>query len=58
MGTLKNKKRLIEIIKKYRRGRATPEEIAFIEMYYQYFDKETKFSNSLSSDEKESLEND
>ncbi len=57
MGTLKNKKRLIGIIKKYRRGRATPEEIAFIEMYYQYFDKETKFSNTLSSDEKESLEN-
>ena len=48
--TLK-KKELIELIKKYRRGKASPEEIVFLEKYYQYFDKEEKVSESLTENE-------
>ena len=48
--TLK-KKELIELIKKYRRGKASPEEIVFLEKYYQYFDKEEKIAESLTENE-------
>jgi len=45
------KNELIELIKKYRLGKASPEEIVFLEKYYQYFDKEEKISESLTENE-------
>jgi transmembrane sensor len=51
----KRKKELIRLIKKYRQGKANPQEIAFLETYYEYFRKEAKISSELSDSQKESL---
>ena len=45
------KKELIELIKKHRLGKASQEEIAFLEKYYQYFDNQEKISESLTENE-------
>ena len=45
---LRKKKELIELIRKYRLGKASLEEIKFLEKYYQYFNKEEKISESLT----------
>ncbi len=50
-----SKEELLSIINKYNRGTATPEEIVFLEKYYQYFDKEQKISETFSADEKSGL---
>jgi ferric-dicitrate binding protein FerR (iron transport regulator) len=52
---LSSKEELLSIINKYNRGTATPEEIVFLEKYYQYFNKEQKISETFSADEKSEL---
>lgn len=52
---LSSKEELLSIINKYNRGTATPEEVLFLEKYYQYFDKEQKISETFSADEKSEL---
>ncbi len=49
------KRELIELLKKYRLGTASPEEVAFLEKYYQYFDKEEKILHPLPEPEKNEL---
>ncbi|MBS1753544.1 MAG: FecR domain-containing protein [Ferruginibacter sp.] len=49
------KKELINLIKKYRLGKASPQEVDFLEKYYQYFDKEEKISQTYSETEKTNL---
>src|SRR5882724_4777723 len=47
----------IALVKKYQQQKASPEEIEFIQQYYQYFDREEKISPGLSDKEKELLGN-
>jgi len=49
------KNELISLLKKYRLGKASAEEVSFLEKYYQYFDKEEKISQQFSETEKEEL---
>ncbi|MBS1632965.1 MAG: FecR domain-containing protein, partial [Bacteroidetes bacterium] len=49
------KNELINLIKKYRLGKASPQEVDFLEKYYQYFDKEEKISQTFSETEKTDL---
>lgn len=49
-------KTLAKLIRKYRRGMASSEEVAFLDEYYSYFDREAKISDSYSQKEKEILE--
>jgi len=46
------KSELIELLKKYRLGKASPEEVIFLEKYYQYFDKKEKILHPLPEPEK------
>ncbi|HMJ48171.1 MAG TPA: FecR domain-containing protein [Ferruginibacter sp.] len=49
------KKELIRLVKKYNRGKATPQEVVFLEKYYQYFDREPAISETLTNEEKQQL---
>ncbi len=44
------------LVKKYRLGKATPEEIAFIEQYYAWFDKEPSPVQQLDEMERSAME--
>ncbi|HET6996268.1 MAG TPA: FecR domain-containing protein [Chitinophagaceae bacterium] len=50
-----NRQELLELIKKYRQGNATPEEMAFVEQYYESFEKEQAPSSQLSEQEKNTI---
>jgi transmembrane sensor len=56
MLTETQKKEFIGLLKKYQQQQATPEEIAFLESYYQYFDPEEKQSLKLSPQDGQLLE--
>ena len=49
------KKELLNLIKKYNQGTASPEEIVFLEKYYQYFSNQEKISNTFSDEKKQEL---
>jgi len=51
-----HQKTLKKIIGKYLKGIATPEEAAFLDKYYSYFDREEKISDTLSREEINSIE--
>lgn len=51
----KRKKELIRLVSKYRQGKASLQEITFLENYYEYLGKEAKISLDLSDSQKESL---
>lgn len=57
MAPFKNKKDLDRIIRNYVSGKATAEEIKFIEAYYQYLDKGEEVLNKASDDELLAFEN-
>lgn len=48
--------RLLALLKKYASGTATPDEKAFVEEYYRYFDQEAPVYQNFSDAEKQSLE--
>lgn len=50
------KKELELLVKKYRQGKATPAEIAFLEQYYDHFEKESAILPTLTADKREQLE--
>lgn len=53
----RRKKEFQKLVYKYLQGKATPEEKAFIEKYYQYFDKQERITPSIPTEEKAALEN-
>lgn len=53
----RRKKEFQKLVYKYLQGKATPEEKAFIEKYYQHFDRRERITASMSAREKEALEN-
>jgi len=51
-----NRKDLLNMVRKYLAGNATPEEIAFLESYYQILDHEAGFTSHLQAEEIRLLE--
>lgn len=52
----RNNEEFITLVKKYMEGKASEQEILFLEKYYNYFEKEPAFIETLSHSEKEVLE--
>ncbi|MES1249237.1 MAG: FecR domain-containing protein, partial [Chitinophaga rupis] len=57
MSSPKKRRKLIRLIEKYQKGTATPEEAAFVEAYYKYFDPDNASRPSLPSPERQEQEN-
>jgi transmembrane sensor len=52
----KSKQQFQQLVKKYQAGKATPEERAFIEKYYDYFQQEETAVDKLTMEERTGLE--
>lgn len=50
--------KLQKLLKKYQKGTASAEESAFVEKYYDYFEKEEDFAATVSAVEKQRMEQD
>lgn len=56
MTNLHSNKRFLKIVKKYIKGKASEDEVSFLDMYYGQFEKEQSLTSSISNDEKVDLE--
>jgi len=52
----KKRRKLIRLIEKYQKGKATPEEAAFVDAYYKYFDQKDEAQPFLPAGEQQEQE--